>query len=229
MKIVYVPCFYKKKLSDKLLKRLLDLKEKRVGIFSTLQFSRNLNELKHFLEKNNKIVFLGKSKKLNHKGQVLGCDISSCEMIKDKVDCFLFLGSGKFHPILVALKTNKKTYIANPLTDEISEISFKEIEALKRSKKKNLIKFKNAKYIGILVSTKVGQLNLEEAIKIKKEIEKSGRKAFIFVFDTLIPEELMNFPQIDAWVNTACPRIAIDDLERFEKPIINMEDFYASI
>ncbi|MCW1310066.1 MAG: diphthamide synthesis protein, partial [Candidatus Nanoarchaeia archaeon] len=105
----------------------------------------------------------------------------------------------------------------------------KEIEKFKRKNEENIRKFKNAKRIGILVSTKPGQENLKIALDIKKEIEKNNRKAFIFIFDTLIPEELMNFTEIDAWVNTACPRIGIDDAERFDKPVINVEDFYAIV
>ncbi|MCW1300042.1 MAG: diphthamide biosynthesis enzyme Dph2 [Candidatus Parvarchaeota archaeon] len=230
MNVIYIPCFYKRGIDNELLQKIVEnLKEEKIGIFSVVQFSKNLKKIKKFLEDNNKKVFLGRSVKLGKVGQVLGCDISSCEKIKEKVDCFLFIGSGIFHPILVALKTNKDVYIANPLTKEVSKISRKEIEKFKRKNEENIRKFKNAKRIGILVSTKPGQENLKIALDIKKEIEKNNRKAFIFIFDTLIPEELMNFTEIDAWVNTACPRIGIDDAERFDKPVINVEDFYAIV
>jgi 2-(3-amino-3-carboxypropyl)histidine synthase len=30
----------------------------------------------------------------------------------------------------------------------------------------------------------------------------------------------MDFPAVDAYVNTACPRISLDDAQRFKKPVL---------
>jgi len=49
-----------------------------------------------------------------------------------------------------------------------------------------------------------------KAWEIKKKLEEKGKRCFIFVFDTLDANEMENFPFIDFWVNTACPRIADD-------------------
>jgi 2-(3-amino-3-carboxypropyl)histidine synthase len=87
-----------------------------------------------------------------------------------------------------------------------------------------LNKFSKAKTIGILISSKPGQENLKSAEVVKEQLEKKGKKVYMFYFDTLIPEELLNFPQIEAWVNTACPRISIDDIERFDKPVVDAKD-----
>ncbi len=174
----------------------------KIGLASTIQF---LNQL----EKANKLL-----KDSTIAGQVLGCDASSCERIKDKVDSFLYIGSGKFHPIEIALKTNKPVYIANPLTNEFSKLPDSEIETIKKRIKGSKLKFLNAERIGILVSTKPGQYNLKKAIKLKEKLKK---ESFIFLFNTLNLNELENFPQIDCWVNTACPRIE-------GKNIINYED-----
>jgi len=45
---------------------------------------------------------------------------------------------------------------------------------------------------------------LLNALKLK---EKKDKKYYIFFFDNLNEMDLENFPQIDFWVNTACPRI----------------------
>jgi 2-(3-amino-3-carboxypropyl)histidine synthase len=34
----------------------------------------------------------------------------------------------------------------------------------------------------------------------------------------------MEFPSIDAFVNTACPRISLDDAARFRKPILTVNE-----
>jgi len=77
-----------------------------------------------------------------------------------------------------------------------------------------LMKFYSADNIGILVSTKPGQNNLKEAIELKKKLKKN---CYIFVSDMINEAELENFPFIQAWVNTACPRIE-------GKNIVNAED-----
>ena len=45
-------------------------------------------------------------------GQITGCNINNALKIKNKVNSFLYIGSGIFHPIEIAIKTKKKVYIA---------------------------------------------------------------------------------------------------------------------
>jgi len=192
---------------EKALKRL----PKKIGLLTTAQHLSQLKKGKGFLEKSGKEAVLG--------GQILGCNQENAEKIAEKVDCFLFIGSGCFHPSGVLLKINKKIIIANPYSGEISEISEAEMEMLKKKKKGALLKFHSAKNIGILISTKPGQCNLEEAQKLKKKYNE--KKFYLFVGDTFDFNELENFPFIECWVNTACPRIAED---QSKKPIVNLED-----
>ena len=65
-----------------------------------------------------------------------------------------------------------------------------------------------------MVTVKPGQYSYNKAKEIKKKLEEKGKKCFIFVFDTLDAREMENFPFIDFWVNTACPRIADDKDKR---------------
>ena len=82
-------------------------------------------------------------------------------------------------------------------------------------------KFLHADNIGILVSTKPGQNSYKKAVEIKEKLESKGKKCFIFVFDTLNSNEMENFPFIDFWINTACPRIADDE---DKKNVIDMNE-----
>ncbi len=42
--------------------------------------------------------------------------------------------------------------------------------------------------------------------------------------DEINYDRLNEFRNIDVFVNTACQRIAIDDMDKLEKPIVNAED-----
>jgi 2-(3-amino-3-carboxypropyl)histidine synthase len=72
---------------------------------------------------------------------------------------------------------------------------------------------------------KLGQKRLDEALKIKEIAERSGKAAFLFTIREILPEALMEFPSVDAYVNTACPRISLDAPSKFLKPVLTFNEF----
>jgi len=59
---------------------------------------------------------------------------------------------------------------------------------------------------------------------LKRLAEKHGRAAEIFLMDLVSPDLLEGY-RVDAWVNTACPRIAIEDYLLYKKPILTPPEF----
>ena len=55
--------------------------------------------------------------------------------------------------------------------------------------------------------------------------EKTGKNAFLLAVRELLPETLMEFPTVDAYVNTACPRISLDAPSKFLKPVLTVNEF----
>jgi len=191
----------------------LDKLPKKIGIVTTSQFLDNIKDIINYLKKNDKEVFIDKDKQRNL-GQILGCDISAAAKIQDKINAFLYVGSGEFHPLGVALQTKKEVFTFNPVSGVFSKLDEKEIEDYKKIRKVRCVRFLHADNIGILVSTKPGQNSYKKALEIKEKLEEEGKKCFIFVFDTLDANEMANFPFIEFWINTACPRIADDKDKR---------------
>ena len=146
-----------------------------------------------------KLVKLGK--KVTGFKQVLGCT-----KLKSKVP-ILLVGSGRFHALNLALQ-GSEVYILEGKS--VSKVEDNEIKKLKGRRKAALTRFLTADSVGILVSSKPGQERLKEALALKKKLEKKGKKARIFLTDTIALSELENFP-IDSWVNTACPSLILDD------------------
>ncbi len=184
----------------------------RLGLITTIQNIHMLQEVQKRIP--NSVIC----------GQVLGCDASLAVRHQDEVDAFLYLGSGKFHPLEVAMHTNKRVLCANPITNEITEITKEEVELRKRRVKGAYLKFLAAKKVGIIVTTKSGQGVLPLALRAKDKDFMKGKEAFIFICNTLNFNELENFPEIECWINTACPRIATEDNEKLSKPMINLEE-----
>lgn len=182
----------------KAVERAIKLLPNQVGIVTTAQHKHKLNEVKDILEKNNIKAEIG--------GQVLGCNAANARKIKDKVDAFLYIGSGRFHPIQVQLETGKRVIMANPLTDEARELEKEDVEKIKKLEQGAFAKFLSSETVGILVSLKPGQNKLDGAIALQKNLK--SKKSYIFIADTLDLNQLENFPFIQCWINAACPRIA---------------------
>ncbi len=196
---------------------------KRIGLLTTVQHIHRISELKKEIEKTGREVFLSEGKKTKYPGQVLGCDVHAAESIKGKVDAFLYVGSGKFHPLGIALAAGKPVFCFNPYSKKFEQLDESEVEKIKKRRKGAVVKFLDAKNIGILASIKPGQFMLKEALELKKKLKKTGKEGYVLLFDTLDFGELENFPFIECFINMACPRIT-EDYALIKKPIANYKE-----
>lgn len=201
--------FIHAKSLDKIELKNADRLPSRVGLASSIQFLDQLEDVKSQLEKTGKEVKIC--------GQVLGCDQTVCENVD--VDAFLYVGDGRFHPIGIAEKTGKPVYIL--VDGVVSEFDKSVKEEYDKKKKVALTKYLSAENVGVLVSTKHGQSEMDKAIEFKKA--QKDKKVYLFMFNDLDFSQLENFPFVEVWVNTACPRL-MDDYDKFNKPVINFED-----
>jgi 2-(3-amino-3-carboxypropyl)histidine synthase len=212
MEVVLIKAQYKElfSISESLQEKIKKISDK-VGLISTVQFSNIFSDFKKKLEN------LGKEVWVYREGIVLGCDASAATNIEDKVDAFVYLGSGKFHPtqIALALKKKKRIYILNPLSNDFSEVDWQEVERFRVRMSVSKAKFLTSNKTGILVSIKSGQCDLRAALKLKEKFESEKndnekKKAYLFLFDNLDMNQFEDFPEIESYVNSACPGLALD-------------------
>ena len=233
MKFLFVEAFYNKevKLNEEALKLLS--KYKTIGLFAAVQFVK-LDEVKKQLKEKGMKVLSSKAKRTSTENQILGCDCFSDSFdneLFEKVDALLYIGDGMFHPkaLLLAqkdLKKEKPVIIFDPLSGSAKFLTKRDIEKQVKRYQVNVLKYLHAKNVGVLVSTKTGQQYLNYALLLKERAKASSldKSFYIFVGDTLEMREMENFPFIDAWVNTACPRIGTDDIMNFPQAMININD-----
>ena len=184
----------------------------RIGLLSTVQFLPVVGKVEDELKRIGKKVF--KSKTLLNETQILGCNVSAAERIKGKVDAFLLLSSGKWHALMLSA-LGKPVFVYNGKTEKLSE---EDIKKFNIRKKAALMNFLSQDNIGIIVSLKPGQFHFDEAIKLKKKLDKKGKKSFIFIADTLNFSDIENF-DAKIFVNTACPGLFFDS-----DSIVNLKD-----
>jgi len=177
-----------------------------------------LREARNELLEADKSVAIGDAGQLKYMGQVTGCDYSNAKAVSKDVDAFLFIGGGKFHALGVALATAKPTIIADPYEKRAFAIK-DETARMLRKRWASIHEATQAKKIGILIGLKTGQKRLDQALKMRKLLEDAGREPIIFALKEITPGTLMQFPTVEAFINTACPRLSLDDSE-FRKPLL---------
>lgn len=201
--------------------KALPLLPEKLGLASTIQHSHKLADVKEFLKDQGKeAILVPKGPRCSEDGQILGCDLAGALKIKDKVDAFLFIGTGMFHPLGIAYYTGKRVFRADPFT-----LEFEEVDATEWLKAKALRQSKaaGAKSFGVVVSLKPGQERIEEAKKLCNVLESKGFSSYVILMDEVTPDKLLGF-DVDAFVITACPRIVIDDWKNYEKPVLLPEE-----
>ena len=197
---------------------------KRIGLLTTTQFRGWLPQIKEHLEKAGHEVRIGEpDKRVAYAGQLLGCDYHTAEVVKDDVDGYLYIGTGEFHPLGVAFLTDKPIVIADPERGSARNLADLKDRIL-RQRWAAIARAHDAKIFGILVSKKIGQIRMEMAKDLKALAEKHDRQASIFLLDLVSPDMLEGY-RVDAWVNTACPRIAIEDLLQYKQPMLTPQEF----
>jgi 2-(3-amino-3-carboxypropyl)histidine synthase len=200
---------------------------KYIGLVTTIQHVDMLGEARTTLLDAGKSVAVGDAGRLKHAGQVTGCDYSNAKAVAKDVHAFLFVGGGRFHAIGVALATSKPTVVADPYERRAYSVD----NGMKRVLKQrwaSISEAKEAEKFGVLIGLKSGQKRVEEAMEAKKKLEKSGKKATLLALREVTPEALTQFP-VDAFVNTACPRISLDDASRFPKPVLTFEEMLVMV
>jgi len=162
-------------------------------------------------------------RRVAYAGQLLGCDYHTATVIEADVDGYLYIGTGDFHPLGVAILIDKPVIIADPERGTARDL--KEVrDRVLRQRHAAIARAHDASVFGIIVSKKIGQERLEAAKDLKALAEKHGKQANIFLMDLVAPDLLEGY-RVDAWVNTACPRIAIEDVLQYKKPILTPPEF----
>ena len=107
----------------------------------------------------------------------------------------------------------------DPYTGEATEMSLQRIEPILRQRFGPIMACQDAERYGILIGEKPGQMRRTLALRMKRMLERHGKKGYLLALEHVGPE-LIDFYPVDAFVNTACPRIAIDDAVKYAKPLI---------
>ena len=204
--VVYIPVYYKPDREhlmeiygdvDRILREYRD-----PVITTTVQFKR-------ILERYNPHV-------------ILGCRANLT--LEDDRD-ILYIGSGRFHPLMLAYKFKREILIYNPITREFSKIEKDEVESFIKRRLGAISKLylNPPKKIGVILSTKRGQCRIGVFKRVIKILRERGLNYIPIVLDSINPEDLIY--NVDAYVVCACPRVVLDDHINYKKILLTPKEF----
>jgi 2-(3-amino-3-carboxypropyl)histidine synthase len=220
--VIFVPARSKVPVSDQL-KKSVGMLIEPVGVLATAQHLTELEEAIEGLESMGVKTKVGEGdSRISHVGEVLGCNYTAATSIAKDVNSYILIGSGSFHAIGVHLATGKKVVVLDPNLEEPREIDQVKDKIL-RQRHATIERAENARIFGIIVGEKVGQRRLRRAKELRKLLRWKKKDAALILMDRFDPEKLRSMG-FDAYVSTACPRIAIDDVAMYDKPLLTPQE-----
>jgi 2-(3-amino-3-carboxypropyl)histidine synthase len=191
-----------------------------VGLVTTAQHMNQFEDMKAWLDERGFDVRTRRGDdRLTHEGQVLGCNYASADIDADHV---LYVGGGKFHPLGLAMEhPDKKVVIADPVNNVVTVA---DTEKFLKQRYASVHKAMDAEKWGVIFCTKIGQGRWEQA----QEILDDNDDAYLITMDEVTPDRLRNF-DMDAFVNTGCPRITTDDGPQFHKPMLTPGEYEIAV
>lgn len=224
MKVLFVAARHKAPVAEVVVKAAQHVPGARVGLLTTAQHAHKLGEAVEALRAAGfePVVGFGDNR-VAAAAQLLGCNFTAGKSIEALVDKFVYVGSGDFHPIAIEFGTKKPVVLADPYTNEVRTIE-DVMDRLLRQRFAAIERSRDARSFGVLVSLRVGQERLRLAKGLKKMLEDQGKEAHLIGLDFFSWDNLQYFRHLDAFVNTGCPRVSIDDVARYPKPILTPQE-----
>lgn len=209
-----------KPILEKSLEKLKDYKT--IGLSYSIQHRHDIENVKAFYEKHGKEVLL--SKKIGavaYEGHIVGCQYAGLKAIEKKVDAFVIIGNN-FHSMGAALSVEKPVILLDVYNNEVRDMS-ETREKILRQRAVSIQKLKDAKNVGIIVEVKPGQ-KFGSPKYLVDRLKEQGKNVIVITIDELTPDKIMNFYNIDAFIELACPRIAVDDFSKYPRTIVTFKE-----
>jgi len=199
----------------------------RLGLVASIQHLDLVDPLREALARQGFQARVGAGdRRLAYPAQALGCNYTGAEAIAREVDAFLFLGTGRFHPLGLAFAVDRPVYSLDPLQEKLEPPIDR--QGLIRKRQLVVAGVHSARKWGILVSTFAGQNRSPTALALQERARAKGWEAEILLFDRLDGRDLIG-RAFDAYVNTACPRIALDDSDSYPRPVLTPPEFLMAL
>ncbi|OQO09143.1 Diphthamide biosynthesis protein 1 [Cryoendolithus antarcticus] len=153
------------------------------------------------------------------KGEILGC--TSPHLTKEEnVDCILYLGDGRFH-LESAMIHNPKipAYRYDPYSQRLTHEVY-DHDTLLADRSKALTGARTAKKWGLILGSLGRQGNPHTLTLVQNHLRDRGIPYVNLLLSEIFPGKLATMPDVECWVQVACPRLSIDWGYAFARPLL---------
>ncbi len=186
---------------------------RRVAIVTTNQHKRLSGFLRERLETGGFGVAFGPA-------VVFGCYVPP-ELATAGAEAVVVVAGGLFHAIGVGMLVGRTLVVrADPYTRTVGDAS-REVSRFVAVRLRRMLDALSARSWGIIVGT-AGQYRPSVVERLVRVLRERGHRYYLYDAPLLDVEVLRNAdsPEVEAYVVTSCPRVAVDDLSEFEKPVL---------
>nr|MBE5724756.1 putative diphthamide biosynthesis protein 1 [Cucujiformia] len=177
----------------------------KLGFVSTIQFLNTLHAVCVELKELGYEVNTPQCKPLSA-GEILGC---TAPVIND-IDAIIYLGDGRFHLEAVMIANPKtQAYRYDPYEKEFTK-EYYEYELMKLTREQYIKQSRSISKFGVIMGTLGRQGNTKVVQHIRECLKIKNKSAVIILLSEIFPKKLELFPQLEAFVQIACPRLSID-------------------
>lgn len=219
--VVFEDIVYEPKLNKEVLEELTrDLKERklrRVLLYVTQQHKNLYGTIRKFLLMHGITVVNDKRKSL-----AFGCIYPDIAVLSSSVDAVIMVSGGSFHSLGAGISLGglKPVFKVDPYRYTYVDMT----EAVRRVLKVRFGKIflANKASNWLIIAGIAGQYRPGIVSAVKQAIMAKGGKCFIARCTYLTNATLANLdnPHIDSIIVTSCPRLPIDDLSEYHKPVL---------
>ncbi|XP_029467881.1 2-(3-amino-3-carboxypropyl)histidine synthase subunit 1 [Rhinatrema bivittatum] len=186
-----------------------------LALVSTIQFVSAVQAVSQALRPEYRVT-VPQSKPLSP-GEILGC---TSPRLDPDVDAVVYLGDGRFHleSIMIA-NPSIQAYRYDPYSKTFSKESY-DHEAMMHTRRAAILTAARAQTWGLILGT-LGRQGSPKILQfLESHLEALGRSYVRVLLSEIFPKKLQLFPQVQAWVQVACPRLSIDWGTSFSKPLL---------
>ncbi|SLM37209.1 diphthamide biosynthesis protein 1 [Lasallia pustulata] len=180
---------------------------KTLAIVGTIQFNATLHAIKPALERSGYKILIPQTLPLS-KGEILGC--TSPSLPASTVDLLLYLGDGRFH-LESAMIHNPSlpAYRYDPYSRKLTRESYRHDE-MHAQRHAAMAAARAAKKWGLILGSLGRQGNPHTMALIESHLAARGVPHIALLLSEIFPGKLALMPDVECWVQVACPRLSID-------------------
>uniref|UniRef100_A0A3B3TZD0 2-(3-amino-3-carboxypropyl)histidine synthase subunit 1 n=1 Tax=Poecilia latipinna TaxID=48699 RepID=A0A3B3TZD0_9TELE len=151
-------------------------------------------------------------------GEILGC---TSPRLDRHVDAIIYLGDGRFHleSIMIA-NPDIPAYRYDPYSKVFSREYYNH-KAMRATRLQAIDQARLAQRWGLILGTLGRQGSPKVLQNLESKLESLGKSFTRVLLSEVFPSKLDLIPDVDAWVQIACPRLSIDWGTAFSKPLLS--------